>query len=72
MVQALELLYALGGKKQGCQQGGKVRRETVLQLQDSCSKFCVGKHLQAKVSLHMMQNRDQLCVCWQAWTITAV
>lgn len=34
MVQALELLYALGGKKQDCQLGAKVRRETVLQLQD--------------------------------------
>lgn len=34
MVQALELLYALGGKKQGCQHSGIVKRETVLQLQD--------------------------------------
>lgn len=36
MVQALELLYALGGKKQSCQDG-KVNRKTVLQLQD-CRK----------------------------------
>lgn len=34
MVQALELLYALGGKKQNCQHDGKVKRENVLQLQD--------------------------------------
>lgn len=32
MVQALELLYALGGKKRGSRQGGKVNKETVLHL----------------------------------------
>lgn len=71
MVQALELLYALGGKKQSCQDG-KVNRKTVLQLQDLCSKFCVGKHLEATVSSHLMQDLNQLRVCWQVWTITAV
>lgn len=33
MVQALELLYALGGKKQGDQLGAKVKRRSVLHLQ---------------------------------------
>lgn len=34
MVQALELLYALGGKMLCCQNSRKVQRETVVQLQD--------------------------------------
>lgn len=72
MVQALELLYALGGEKQGCQQGGKVKRETVLQLETSVQNSVSASIYKLKVSLRMMQNLNQLRVFWQVWTITAV